>query len=83
MLSVASANTETMFSLAINIGGTGAGNPRVTLDMPSSTISIPTVDAQQVISTTINFTAEGSIPGATSTVFDLTETNDIAVRYYA
>ena len=35
------------------------------LEMPAVTFSIPTVDVQQVVSTAINFTAEGYTPSAT------------------
>jgi hypothetical protein len=84
MLAAISASTEPMATISIAIGGSGNGN-RVVLDMPAVTFSIPTVDVQQVVSTAINFTAEGYTPSATAadTVFALDETNDIAVRYYA
>lgn len=83
MLNAASATIEPMASLVINIGG--ANTVKVVLDMPATVISIPTVDVQQVVSTAINFTAQGMVPSATldGNTFDLTETNDIAVRYYA
>lgn len=83
MLDAASATIEPMASLVINIGG--ANTVKVVLDMPATVISIPTVDVQQVVSTAINFTAQGMVPSATAdgNTFDLTETNDIAVRYYA
>lgn len=84
MLNAASATIEPMAALVINIGG-GSNQVKVVLDMPATVISIPTVDVQQVVSTAINFTAQGMIPStvADGNVFDLTETNDIAIRYYA
>lgn len=83
MLAAISGSTEPMATISISIGG-NSGN-KVVLDMPAVTFSIPTVDVQQVVSTAINFTAEGYSPGATAadSVFALDETNDIAVRYYA
>jgi hypothetical protein len=53
--------------------------------MPASTITIPSVDVQQVVSTAINFNAQAYVPSSTANgnVFDLEETNDIAIRYYA
>ena len=78
MLAAASSSAEPMVALQIAIGGS-ANTVKVVLDMPSATITIPTVDVQQVVSTAINFTAQGSA-GST---FDLEKTNDIAVRYYA
>lgn len=82
MLAAASASIEPMASLSVVIGGT-TNATKVVLEMPAVTFSIPTVDVQQVVSTAINFTAEGYTPGATSNVFALDETNDIAVRYYS
>ena len=82
MLTAASVTVEPMFALAISIGG-GANAVKVVLDMPSAVLTIPTVDVQQVISTAINFTAQGSTGTGNSTVYDLTQTNDITVKYYS
>lgn len=84
MLAAASASIEPMAALSIVIGGT-TNATKVVLEMPAVTFSIPTVDVQQVVSTAINFTAEGYTPSsvAGSNVFALDETNDIAVRYYS
>ena len=82
MLAAASASIEPMATLSIAIGGT-TNATKVVLEMPAVTFSIPTVDVQQVVSTAINFTAEGYTPGASSNVFALDETNDIAIRYYS
>jgi hypothetical protein len=53
--------------------------------MPAITLSVPSVDVQQVVSTTLNFTAQGFVPNATAAnaVFDLTKPSDLQVRYYA
>lgn len=85
MLAAASSAVEPMASLSIAIGGKSTSNNRVVFDMPAVTFSIPTVDVQQVISTAINFTAEGSIASATANAntFALDKVNDIAIRYYA
>lgn len=82
MLSAASVTVEPMFALAISIGG-GANPVKVVLDMPSAVLTIPTVDVQQVVSTSINFTAQGSTGTGNSAVYDLTQTNDITVKYYS
>jgi hypothetical protein len=85
MLAVVSSTTEPMFSMLISVGGTSASTPKVQLDMPSTIIGVPTIDAQQVVSTTISFTAEGSVlpVNSTATSFDLTKTNDLVIRYYS
>jgi hypothetical protein len=82
MLAAASSAIEPMAAVTIAVGGSSNGN-KVELVMPAVTFSVPTVDVQQVVSTAINFTAQGYIPSATTNVFDLSETNDLTVRYYA
>lgn len=83
LLAESVTNIEPMFALSINIGG-GSGN-RVVLEMPAITLGIPTIDVQQVVSTAINFTAQGYIPSATAanSVFDLSKPTDLAIRYFA
>jgi hypothetical protein len=83
MLAAASASVEPMAALTISVGGTGSN--RVELAMPSVTIGVPTVDVQQVISTVINFTAQGYIPSSVTNgnTFAVDALNDLSVRYYA
>jgi hypothetical protein len=71
-------NVEPKFALNVAIGGSSNGN-RVVLDMPTSMLTIPTIDVQQVVSTTINFTAQG----ATSSAYDIAAVNELTVKYYA
>jgi hypothetical protein len=61
------------FALVLDIGGKG-NDPRVTLTMPTAHISIPTIDTQDVISTTIEFMA---VPT------DLGDTDELTVAYVA
>lgn len=61
------------FALVLDIGGNG-NDPRVTLTMPTAHISIPTIDTQDVISTTIEFMA---VPT------DLGDTDELTVAYVA
>jgi len=84
MLAAATSSVEPMAALSITIGG-ATNATKVVLEMPSVTFSIPTVDVQQVVSTAINFTAEGYTPSATTdaNTFALDEVNDLTVRYYA
>lgn len=84
MLAAASSSVEPMAALTISVGG-ATNATKVVFEMPAITLSIPTVDVQQVVSTSINFTAEGSTPSATADAnsFALDEINDIAVRYYS
>lgn len=79
ILDSASASTEPMFKYDMFIGGGTA--PYVQVTMPTVFLQVPTVDVQQLVSTSIGFTAEGS-SGAT-TGFDVTKTNEILVKYVA
>lgn len=72
-------NVEPAFALTVHVGGGSATKPRVSLTMPSVVLQIPTINTEQVVSTTINFTAQG----LTSSAFDLEAKNEISIAYYA
>lgn len=72
-------NTETNFAVTVDIGGTTSSTPRLKLSMPTCSLQIPTVDVQQVVSTSINFTAQGF----TSSAFDVAATNELVITYFA
>lgn len=74
-----SSNVEPAFALTVHVGGSSSTKPRVSLVMPSVVLQIPTVNTEQVVSTAINFTAQG----LTSSAFDLAAVNEIEVQYYA
>lgn len=85
MLSNISTAVEPMAAISLAIGGS-TNATKIVLDMPAVTFTIPTVDAgQPVVSTTINFTAEGYVPSATAggNAFALDEVSDLTVRYYS
>jgi len=84
MLAAASTVTEPMFASEIAIGGSGNAL-RVELQLPSISIGVPSVNTEQVVSTAITFTASGSdqTGSASTTAYDLENTNDLTVRYYA
>lgn len=83
MLNAASATIEPMTALSISMGG--ASIPRVVFDMPSTVIQVPTINVQQVVTTEIKFTAQSMVPNTTadSNIYDLTELNEISIRYFA
>jgi len=80
---VASTVVEPMFAANISIGG--ASGPRLELEMQTATLGIPAVNTEQVVSTTMNFTAQGSSIVATTTnnTFDVLKPSDLMLRYYA
>lgn len=75
------SNVEPKFNLQINVGG--ANDIKVQLSMPTTMLTIPTVDVQQVVSTSINFTAQGSTSGTDTGSYDITQANELTVSYYA
>jgi hypothetical protein len=79
MLTNSATDVEPDFKLTLHIGGSSSAATRVTLNMPSAILSIPTINTEQVVSQTINFTAQG----ATSSALDLEQENEITVAYYS
>jgi hypothetical protein len=85
LLTGASTTTEPKYKVQLEMGG-GSNPVRVEFEMPGCVLQIPTVDVADVVSTTINFTAQGftsdingnSVPG-----FDVTVANELLVRYYS
>lgn len=77
---LASAATEINPSYAINIQmGGGLNGTRVDLKLPAAMLQIPTVNTEQVISTTLTFTGQGYAGNA----FDIDQANEVSVNYYA
>jgi hypothetical protein len=77
MLAGSSTDVDPEFALQIEIGGATSAT-RVELEMPAAVLTIPSVSTEQVVSTTINFTAQGSAGSA----FDVAAANELEVRYY-
>jgi hypothetical protein len=74
------ANTSDVspaYQIVIKIGG--ATGPRVEMTMPAAMITVPTIDVQQIVSTTINFVAQPK--AAASAEFDITQANEISLLY--
>ena len=76
--SATSAGIEPKYQLLLAIGGSAAPT-RVEVELPMAFLQIPTIDAAAVMSTTINFTAEGSASDGTS--IDIENTNELEIRY--
>lgn len=81
MLTNAATSIDPKFKLQVEIGG--SSNPvRVEVEANGAMLQIPTIDAQAVMSTTINFTAQAydTVVSATSG-YDIENTNELIVRY--
>jgi threonine dehydrogenase-like Zn-dependent dehydrogenase len=77
LLASSTSDVDPAFAIQIEVGGS-TSNTRIELDMPAAVLTIPSVSAEQVVSTTINFTAQSSNAGA----FDIAAANELEVRYY-
>ena len=77
MLAGSSSDVNPSFYVQIEVGG-ASNDTRVEFEMPGAVLTIPTVATEQVVSTTINFTAQGTTSGA----FDIGTANELEVRYY-
>jgi hypothetical protein len=82
LLANATTDVDPAFYIKISIGGTAATD-RVEIEMPAVVLTIPTIATEQVISTTINFTAQGKNGTTGAEYFDLTQANEINIKYYA
>lgn len=77
LLTGSSTEVDPDFYMKIVVGGAANATTRVEFEMPAVVLSIPTVNAEQVVSTTINFTAQGSAGSA----FDIGQSNEITINY--
>jgi hypothetical protein len=75
MLTNSSTAVSPAYYMKISVGGTG--NTKVDFEMPGVVLTIPTVNAEQVVSTTINFTAQGTASGN----FDIGAANELNITY--
>lgn len=85
LLASANSTTEPKFYAQLEMGGLSNAT-RVEFEMPGVKLQIPTVDVQEIVSTTINFMAQAHDPGyngATDVAFDLTRSNELMVKYYS
>jgi hypothetical protein len=78
LLAASITDVNPAYNLKLSVGGTSAATTRVDLLMPAVVLQIPTIATEQVISTTIGFTAQGY----TGTTFDIGTDNELEVRYY-
>lgn len=78
LISQVNSDSDPEFYLQVEIGGAD-NNVRVELEMPGVVLTIPTINAESVITSTVNFTAQGTDAGA----FNILENNEIMVKYFA
>jgi hypothetical protein len=77
LLANAATASETKYTMTVKLGGANVN--RVELYLPATMLAIPTVATDQVITTTINFTAQGSSGGN----YSVEDANELQVKYFA
>jgi len=78
LITASSTDVNPAYNLSLSVGGSSSATTRVDLLMPAVVLQIPTIATEQVISTTIGFTAQGYA----STSFDIGANNEIELRYF-
>jgi hypothetical protein len=81
LIAHSSQSSDNVFTLTMSLGGAGSTFPKVDFVMPATMLQIPNVDVQNVVSTTINFTAQASTGSGASTAYDINGVNELEVRY--
>ena len=81
IISGLATTSETKYKLQIEVGGL-TNQTRVELLMNGCQLQVPTVDIQDVVSTTINFSAQGYHSTGAAGVYEISKTNNLAVTYY-
>lgn len=76
---------DNMFNMQIGVGAAGNTYPQMVLTLPGAMLQIPSVDVQDVVSATINFTGQATSTGNATTTnaatFDIGGTNELIVTY--
>jgi hypothetical protein len=83
MLATSATATDPKFFIQLEVGGS-TNAVRVEMEMNAAMLTIPTVNVEQVVSTQINFTAQGHTAAfASAADYDIANTNELLVRYYS
>lgn len=79
LLTASSTSTENKFAVTVDLGGSSNAN-RMSLSMPTTMLTIPTITSEQVISTSITLNPQGAAVGG---AYDIEAKNELEVSYYA
>ena len=85
LLTGAASTSEPKYAIQLEMGG-ATGTNRVEFEMGGVVLQIPAVNVADIVATTINFNAQGytaDINGATTPSYDITNSNELAITYYA
>jgi hypothetical protein len=71
---------DNKYSMILSMGGVSNAT-HVEFAFNGAMLQVPTIDVQDVISTTINFTGQSSTGAYPTGVYDITAANEIAIKY--
>lgn len=78
LLTSASTDVSPAFNISFAIGGSSNAT-KVVIAMPAAMLQIPSISTEQVVTTTINFTAQGY----TGNAYDLEKAQEATVTYHS
>lgn len=79
LLAGSATTVDPKFTINVQLGGPSTNLTGVEIKLPAAMLQIPTINTEQVISTTINFTAQGFAGSA----YDITASNEASIVYRA
>jgi len=79
LLADSTTTVDPKFTINVQLGGPSTNATGVEIKLPAAMLQIPTINTEQVISTTINFTAQGYA----GTGYDITQSNEASIVYRA
>lgn len=83
LLASSSTTVDPKFTINVQLGGPSTNLTGVEIKLPAAMLQIPTINTEQVISTTINFTAQGYAGTGASVGYDITASNEASIVYRA
>jgi hypothetical protein len=89
LITQSSTNDQNLFALTIGLGGTTteptttSPDNKLVINMPYTMVQIPTVATEQVVSTTINFVAQGGTGTAGTSDYNITSATEMTLKYFS
>jgi hypothetical protein len=80
VIAAAATSADNSYSMILNMGG-GLSATHVEFPFDGVMLQVPSIDVQDVVSTTINFTAQSSTGTHPTGVYDITAANEFGVTY--
>ena len=89
MITQSGSYAQNLFNITIGLGGTTttptttSTENKLIFSLPYSMLQIPAVNTDQVVSTTINFTAQGGTGSTSSSAYDIDSATEATIKYFS